>query len=58
MNTRDIEELGWGERELRDLFTAFVRSHRRMPSRRELETFRSARYWGVAARGQTGLSLS
>lgn len=48
MNSRDIEELGWGEQELGEVFTAFVRRHRRMPSRYELERFRLERLWEVA----------
>ena len=41
MDTKDIEEMGWGESELGELFIAYVRRHRRSPSRRELERFRS-----------------
>lgn len=48
MNSRDIEELGWAERELGEVFIAYVRRHRRMPSRNELERFRFERFWEVA----------
>jgi hypothetical protein len=40
MNTRDIEELDWGEQELGDVFITFVRRHRRLPSRTDLERLR------------------
>jgi hypothetical protein len=41
MNTIELEELAWSERELEELVTAFVRAFHRLPSRADLEQYRA-----------------
>jgi hypothetical protein len=41
MNTIELAELEWSERELEELVTAFVRAFHRLPSRADLEQYRA-----------------